>query len=323
MQTEPHLTVDLQAPPAERWHFDATQTRQARALLDAYERDLGLARGPADLLVDTLDAMLPADLRAEHDAVAAALAVPRQKVLLASGYYDAIKAVLGCSAFAVDCGDGVLHGRNLDWWTADGLLRDATLVTRFVGAPAGEFTTVGWPGFLGVFSAVAPGRFAVTLNSVLSEEPTQLVLPVVLLLRSVLATAPDFTTAVARLATTPIPCDCLLLVSGTRCGERVVVERTPTRHALRHSGNDPLVVTNDYRSLAENGNDSAGSSPIAATSCSRYDALRADVTRKPPRDLGSCLLPLASPSVRMTITVQQMAFHAQTGAFAVQLPEPA
>ena len=37
MQTTPHLTVDLQAPPAQRWRFDATQARQARALLDAYD----------------------------------------------------------------------------------------------------------------------------------------------------------------------------------------------------------------------------------------------------------------------------------------------
>lgn len=322
MQTVPHLTVDLQAPPAQRWRFDAAQTRQARALLDAYERDLGLARTAADLLVDTLDAMLPADLREEHDAVAAALAVPRRQVLLASGYYDAMKAVLGCSAFAVDHGDGVLHGRNLDWWTADGLLRDATLVTRFVGAPAGEFTTVGWPGFLGVFSAVAKGRFAVTLNSVLSDEPPQVAFPVVLLLRQVLATAPDFAAAVATLAATPIPCDCLLLVTGIRRGERVVIERTPGRHALRHAAG-PLVVTNDYRQLGASGGGTASDSPIAATSCGRYDALQAELGQAPPRELAACLRPLAQPAVRMTITVQHMAFDARSGAYAVQLPPPA
>ncbi len=48
------------------------------------------------------------------------------------------------------------------------------------------------PGFVGVFSGVAPGRFAVTLNAVLSAEPPQPATPVVLLLRTVLEHAQTF-----------------------------------------------------------------------------------------------------------------------------------
>ena len=66
-------------------------------------------------------------------------------------------------------------------------------------AAAGEFTTVGWPGFIGVFSGIAPRRFAVTLNAVISDEPLQAASPVVFLLRQVLEEAPDFQSALRTL----------------------------------------------------------------------------------------------------------------------------
>jgi len=38
-------------------------------------------------------------------------------------YYDALKVILGrafgCTAFATDAPGGVLHARNLDWWTEE------------------------------------------------------------------------------------------------------------------------------------------------------------------------------------------------------------
>ena len=127
--------------------------------------------------------------------------------------------VLGCTAFAVNAGGSVLHGRNLDWWTQNAALAHYTAVTHFIGGPAGPFTTVGWPGFVGASSGVANGRFAVTLNAVLSLEPAQAATPVVLLLRTVLEEARTFDEAVATLSDALLPCDCLLLITGTRSGE--------------------------------------------------------------------------------------------------------
>ena len=108
-------------------------------------------------------------------------------VVLCNLYYDALKVILsrvfGCTAFAIDTPRGVLHARNLDWWTENSAPARYTATSHFVNAPAGVFTTVGWPGFMGVFSGIAPGRFAVTLNAVLSLERSQLATPVVLLIR--------------------------------------------------------------------------------------------------------------------------------------------
>src|SRR5262249_58170211 len=107
---------------------------------------------------------------------------------------------------------------NVDGWTEEAALRRYTAICRFTGAPVGEFTVVGWPGFVGVFSAVAPGRFAITLNAVLSTDAVSLGTPVVFLIRKVLEEAQTFQEACKALAETPIASDCLLLVTGTRAG---------------------------------------------------------------------------------------------------------
>ncbi|MCU0866809.1 MAG: C45 family autoproteolytic acyltransferase/hydrolase [Planctomycetes bacterium] len=318
--TRPDLTVDLAAPPAQRWRLDAGRRQRARELLAIYERDLGLQPAMVEHLVAAAPLLLSADLLAEHAALASHLEVPLPRLLLATCYYDCIKAVLGCSAFAVERGGRVLHARNLDWWSEGHLLADSSCVVRYVGAPAGEFTAVGWPGYLGVLSGVAKGRFAVTLNAVTSDEPAQLATPVVVLLREVLATAPDFATAVERLASTTIPCDCLLLVTGTAPGERVVIERTPCRSAARFAPHpdQPLIVTNDYRALTARRADD--SSPIAATSCGRFDALQRALAQHRPTDAAQCLQRLDAADVRMAITMQQMVFEAATGDCRLRVP---
>jgi hypothetical protein len=73
--TQPQLTVDLQAPPDRRWQLDSKQATAARALLHAYQRDLGLSPDAEAMLVEAADAFVAADLRAEHDGLAAQLGV--------------------------------------------------------------------------------------------------------------------------------------------------------------------------------------------------------------------------------------------------------
>ena len=109
---------------------------------------------------------------------------------------------------------GVLHGRNLDWWTKSAILSRYTTTCNFVGGAAGEFTTIGWPGFIGAFSGIAPGRFAITLNAVLSLEPAVPATPVVLVLRSVLEEAQSFDEALSILSAASLPSDSLLLLHG-------------------------------------------------------------------------------------------------------------
>lgn len=314
--------VDLRHPPAERWRLSAAQCQQARELLTFYKRDLGIPEGADNMLVLAGKELIRAGYWAEMEALSVALGVSVNDVAICNFYYDALKAVLGrvfgCTAFATETPHGILHARNLDWWSENAALARYTSVCRFVGGPAGEFLTVGWPGLLGAYSGIAPGRFAVTLNSVLSLDQPQMATPVVFLLRQVLEEAKSFEKALSLLSETPIPCDCLLLLTGTRPGELVVIERTPLRHAIRRSESGQICVTNGYELL------SAGltstPSELASTCCQRMQRVGSLLKDAIPKNSEDCFRYLSDPQVRMDMTVQQMVFRAATGEYWIKIP---
>ncbi|MEL6770128.1 MAG: C45 family peptidase [Bacteroidota bacterium] len=313
------LRVDLGMAPEERWHLSPHQREQARALLTLYTRELGGVDAFEGLLDEYLTLCVPGDYCREIQSIATLLEVSVGEAALGSLYYDAVKTVLGCTAFAVDTDSGPLHARNLDWWTEANLLSTASLVTDFMDRE-GEtrFQTLGWPGFIGVLSGMAPGRFAITLNAVLSDEPAQFAPSIALLIRQVLETEPTYDAAVERLASSPIASDCLLLVTGCTSGEMVVVERTPTKSAQRGPSNGVLVVTNGY--LCIDADTTEVHSELIATSCGRYDRAIDLVRNNSPGTAASCFAVLADPNVRMSITVQQMVMQASTGRLDVRLP---
>lgn len=284
-----------------------------------YLDDLGGLEEFGDLLDAYVAALVEADLRAELEAVAGILGVAVAEVALVNLYYDAIKVVLGCTAFAADTPHGPIHARNLDWMSREGTLERHTVVNRYLRGGKHVFSTVGWPGHIGALSGYAPGRFSITLNAVLSDEPALFASPVSFLIRRILEGADDFATAVRILSETEIACDCLLLVVGVQPGEFVVVERTPTRSAQRRPDGDVLVVTNDYRSLSDPG---AGVGPddLLLTSCSRFDRASALVACHRSLTPDDCLAVLSDEAVRMGITVQQMVFRAASAEMVVRRP---
>ena len=309
----PRIDVDLDAPPGARWAPLRPFASAARELCSVYVEDLG-GLGPYESLLEFYEAQCVAPrFREELDALAAILDVRRPEIALANLYYDALKFAfsggLGCTAFAVDTATGPLHARNLDWHEERSVLSKHTLVSDLWRGGALVARTVGWPGFVGAFSGVAPGRFAITLNAVLSDDAAALALPVTFLIREVLETAPDFDAAVLRLCDAPIACDCLLLVTGAHAGQRAVIERTPTRHAIREPEDlGPLVVTNDYRALTDGG----ARGILGATACARFDAARQRANTH--LDEAAAFGVLRHPDVQMLITVQQMVFRPATGA---------
>ena len=305
----PEILIDLTRAPGDRWALTPALRRDARELSDAYYRDLGITEDVAEAVAELARPHIPEDYWQEIAALSSQMGLSPLRGLINTAYYDLIKPLMGCTAFAIDTPEGPLHARNLDWWTDDRLLQRASVLCRFVGGPAGEFVTIGWPGFIGAFSGMAPGRFAITLNSVLSEEPAQVAMPVVLLIRRVLEETTTFDAAVARLAETVIPCDCLLLVSGTQPGEFCVIERSPTQHAIRRGASGSVAVANDFLQM-----DLAGipTGEIQATSCARFDRITERLQEAPP-DVTACLDLLSDDAIAMDITVQQMAFRARTG----------
>ncbi len=317
----PHLPIDLHLAPDKRWAGLSDYRTEAQKLCDSYTRDLGGMELLTSFLDEYVAAHVPAAYREEIASIAAIIDRPIAQVYAANLYYDAMRTLIGCTAFAIDTADGPLHARNLDWWTESNALNKYTCIVDAETA-VGPYQAVSWPGFMGVFSGVAKGRFALTLNAVVSNEPQALAEPVTLLLRRVFDTAPDYQAALTLLAQSPIAADCLLLLTGTDPGEMVVIERTCTRHAIRRPANGLVTVTNDYRDLDDGFPSQQGvpQNALGMTSCARFNRAQYRALSEAPRTLEDCLAILQDPKVKMDITVQHMVMRARSGELRVVLP---
>jgi hypothetical protein len=148
----------------------------------------------------------------------------------------------GCTALSREQ-DGVAWiARTLDW-PFPGLGRHVE-IARMRG-PAGEFYNVTWPGYVGVLTASAPGRFAACINQApmwrrtsqpwlrpydiaLNARHTWRVthIPPDHLLRDVFETCATFAESKHRLETTPVARPVIYTLAGCRPDERCVIERT-------------------------------------------------------------------------------------------------
>lgn len=302
--------VNLDLPPKERWVFLEDYKDEINELIGCYLADfvgsefifanIGLYKSTI-LLDDYLD---------EIDYIASISNYTADEILIANLYYDILKFYFGCTAFAVHTPNGMLHARNLDWHTNNNLLSTHSKIFTFTKAGEIRCKTVGWPGFVGALSGTKPKHFSVTLNAVLSMDSPELAYPISFLLRNVLTNANSFSEAKDILEQTTIASDCLLLLSGTKEDEMVVIERTPKRFATRHSENNCIVVTNDYKTLENN---TEGESILQSTSCGRYNRAQSLIQSTQPKREEECLSILQDEEIMMGITVQQMVFSNRDG----------
>ena len=130
------------------------------------------------------------------------------------------------------------------------------------------------------------------------------------LLRDILNTANSFEEAKQKLEQTTIASDCLILLSGTKTNEMVVIERTPTRYATRTTENKYITVTNDYKKLENN---TKKESVLQSTSCGRFNRTQELLKKEIPTSPDKCFDILKDKNVMMGITVQQMVFDNKTG----------
>jgi hypothetical protein len=165
-----------------------------------------------------------------------------------------------CTALAREEGGAPWLARTLDW-PFPGLGRFVELA-RMQGA-AGEFVSVTWPGYVGVLTACAPGRFAAAINQapmrrrthgrllrvydlVANAAATLLysrAIPPDQLLRQVFETAGGYDEARRMLETTPVARPVIYTLAGCRSGERCVIERTENDFNTRF---DDCGAANDW-----------------------------------------------------------------------------
>jgi hypothetical protein len=192
----------------------------------------------------------------------------------------------GCTALARDEGGVPWLARTLDWPFA-GLGRHVE-IARMQGA-GGGFAAATWPGFAGVLTGMAPGRFAASINQgplwrrtrqpwlrpydlAMNALATGRVrfMPPDHLLRDVFETCGSFAQARRRLETCPVARPVIFTLAGCRAGETCVIERTEegflTREAHTCAANDwlaskwpwearmanELLLTRSYAEAAEN-----------------------------------------------------------------------
>ena len=179
---------------------------------------------------------------AEVHAIAAELGFPG--IWFLNGCYQ-----WGCTALACEQGDAPWLVRTLDWPFPG--LGSHLEVARMRGA-SGDFDNVTWPGYVGVLTASAPGRFAACINQApmlrrtrrpwlrpydiaLNARQTWGVhsIPPDHLLREVFETCKTFGEAKHRLETTPIARPVIYILVGCYHGERCVIERTQDGFATR------------------------------------------------------------------------------------------
>lgn len=151
------------------------------------------------------------------------------------------------SAVAADpAGGGVRLLRTLDW-PLPSLGR--TLVAAVMTGPAGNYVNITWPGFAGVVTAVARGRFAAAIN-----QPPMLqtgfgapadwlaarcavwrrnALPPAHLLRMALDRCATYEEARDLLTRTPVALPVFYTLAGLEPGEGCVIERMPDSARVR------------------------------------------------------------------------------------------
>jgi hypothetical protein len=165
-----------------------------------------------------------------------------------------------CTAIAREEAGVPWLARTLDW-PFPGLGRYVE-VARMLGA-AGEFFSVTWPGYVGVLTAMAPGRFGAAINQAPLRRGAHMRLlrsfdiaanawatlrrqrsiPPDQLLRFVFEEASDYAEAKRMLEVTPIARPAIFTLAGCRAGERCVTERTEDGFETR---SDDFGAANDW-----------------------------------------------------------------------------
>lgn len=194
--------------------------------------------------------------------------------------------------------------RVLDW-KLPGLGRN--LVVARQQGPAGAFFNVTWPGFVGVLTAMAPGRFAAAIN----QPPLRrfglplpaawiankrrlwqsLALPPAHLLRQVFEHCTTYDEAKRRLCETPLCLPVFFTLSGREAGEGCVIERTEDRCVVHES---PAAIANHWLGMRETGAPRGHDSPGRYhRMCSVMAAAQGDFTWLQP--------PLLNPDTRLVV----------------------
>ena len=223
------------------------------------------------------------------------------------------RGALACTAGARPiAGLGMTHVRTMDW-PVDGLGRH-TLILHHVHAPAGNFFSVGWPGFSGVLSGFKPGAFSATINQAPVLGMPNLQWPPSHLLRWVFENCRTYAEALAILRNTPVCFPAFVLLAGP--DKAAVVELGPDGNTVKPIvKGQPIAVANDYISAKRQ--KQAGTHGLQADSDCRRNAMLRRLRRLKKGTIQKAMGLVQDAPVENDMTMQQMVFAHGTGTMAV------
>lgn len=245
----------------------------------------------------------------------------------AVGAYDYVRtnltsvkeAGLACTA-GVACYPkiGNVLVRSMDW-CLEGLGRH-TVIWNCVNAEAGTYYSVGWPGYVGVLSGNAPGRFAATINQAFPTSAPTLQWPPSHLLRWVFDNCENYEDALKTLKASKVCFPAFVTIAGIKLGEAAIVELHPEGSRIhRTEAKKPIAIGNDYLSGDWRGEDEDTLMPFdKGPVCEhRRNKMLTELRRRRPRDLKSAIKATQADWIWNEGTVQQMAFSPNTGGSVV------
>lgn len=316
----PAIDVDLDVPVERR--YDNVPQRE----IDRGARLLRLIMvelpSGAGFIADAARLRTLGRFHAEVRSIAKRVNVDWRLVMLANLTYDLVLSQFGCSTLALATPSGPVLARNMDFWPENALAQTSALVRMRRGGVI-VLANAGWPGAVGVVTGMSSRGVAVALNAVSGPEGVRWTgYPVLLFIRRVLEDARDFGEAVELFRTQTLAASCLLTVVGTENDQRVVIERSPTKSAIRSpDGDSALIATNDYRMLFAT--KASDENEIYRTTCHRYDKLQqffADQHGERDYDDEALLYRLTDPGVLQEITAQHVVMRPRTGTIRMYVP---
>jgi hypothetical protein len=219
---------------------------QARALRDSCLRFFPRAALP---LIPALDRLSRRSLQRSRSPYLAEIAAIANVLDFSGVWLLNASYQWGCTARACQQNGVPWLIRTLDW-PFSGLGRHAEMA-RMRG-PGGDFVSLTWPGYVGVLTAMAPGRFAAALNQAPMRRRTRhrwlrpydfvvnalrasgvSCIPPDQLLRRAFEECENFSAARRLLETTPVARPAIFTLVGCAAEERCVIERTETEFVTR------------------------------------------------------------------------------------------
>lgn len=252
----------------------------------------------------------------EIKQVAAFSNKPPEQLLAINLLYDLTSGAFGCTSFAINDDFGPVHCHCLDWELGKDILQDNTILIRFFSDEKKLlFTSIGWPGFLGVYYGMAPLKFSITLNAVWSKEKRSSIIPLGLFLRNVFLQEPDYIHALKILQKSELFCDCILLITGALLGEMSIIERTPTCASIIQD--NPVMATNHFIDLPYGLNapdyTQTGEEPFGIGSFERYAEVKTSFLKNPALNTKDCQSYLNKPPIINDLTIHRTIFKTYSG----------